>query len=112
MNLIQFHNPAGHTTIQTALMILASKEITSGTSNHELDVVENFLEEPLMISVKRGQFRKVAVSKYEPEVVTKIKASLVAELQDVNSSLRLRYLKNQPISTVLQIPSQLKQIDA
>ena len=112
MNHVQFYNPAGPTTIQTARMILASKEITSGTLNHELDVLENFLEEPLMISVKRGHFRKVTVSKYEPEVVTKIKASLVAELQNVSSSLRLKHLKNQAISSVLQIPSQLKQIDA
>ena len=111
MNHIQFYNPAGPTTIQTARMILASEEITSSTSNHESDVLENFLEEPLMISVKRGQFRKVTVSKYEPEVVTKIKASLVADLQDISSSLRLRHLKNQPISSILQIPSQVKQID-
>ena len=111
MNHIQFHKPAGPTTIQTALMILASKETTSGTSNHEFDVFQNFLEEPLMISVKREKFRKLTVSKDEPEVVTKIKASLVAELQDVSSSLRLRYLKNQPISSILQIPSQVKQID-
>ena len=111
MNHIQFHNPAGPSAIQTACMILASKEITSGSSTHELNVLENFLEEPLMISVKRGQFRKVTVSKYEPEVVTKIKASLVAELQDVSSSLRLKHLKNQAISSILQIPSQLKQIE-
>ena len=111
MNHIQFHKPAGPTTIQTALMILASKETTSGTSNHEFDVFQNFLEEPLMISVKREKFRKVTVSKDEPEVVTKIKASLVADLQDISSSLRLRHLKNQPISSILQIPSQVKQID-
>lgn len=111
MSNIQFYTSAGLTSIQTAYKILESNQATFGALNHGVDDFLHFLEEPLMISAKRGQFRKITISKDEPESVTNVKKSLVAELQTINSSLRLKFIKKKPIFSILQIPSHPKQIE-
>ena len=110
MDHIQFCTPAGSATTQTARMNQNSREKSFGTLNNELDEFKDSLEQPIMITIKRGRFRKITVSKNESDIVTKLKMSLVAELQDVKSSLSLRYLKKQAISSILQLPSELKQL--
>lgn len=110
MSNIQFYTYAGPASIQTAYNILESNQAKFGTPNHGVDEFKNFLEEPLMISVKRGQFKKITVSMDEPESVTNIKKSLMAELQTIDSSLRLQFINKKPISSILQISSKPKQI--
>ena len=110
MDHIQFYTSAGSATTQTSRMNPNSRETSFGTLNNELDEFRNFLEQPIMITMKRGRFRKITVSKNESEIVTKLKMSLAAELQDVKSSLSLKYLKKQAISSILQLPSQLQQL--
>ena len=111
MNHIEFYTSAGPASIETARTILDSKTTSSGTSISGFDGFEISLEEPMMITVKRGRFRKITVSKSEPEIVTQIKMSLVEELQNVNSSLRLKNPKKNAMKEILELPSQPKQVE-
>ena len=108
---IKFFTSAGSATTQTASMIIQSRETSFGRLNNDLDEFKNTLEQPIMITLKRGRFRKITVSKNEPEITTKLKLSLAAELQNVKSSLRLTYLKKQHISSILLLPSPPKQLE-
>ena len=111
MDHIQFYTSTGSATTHTARMIPDSRETSFGTSINEMDEFKNALETPIMIEIKRGRFRKITVSKNEPEIVTKLKMSLATELQNVKSSLFLKYLKKQAISSILQLPSQPIQFE-
>ena len=111
MDHIQFYTSAGSATTQTASMIFDSRETLFGKLNNELDEFRNSLEQPIMITIKQGRFRKITVSKNEPEIVTMLKMSLAAELQDFKSSFRLKYLKKRAISSILPLPSQPKQLE-
>ena len=111
MDHIQFYTSAGSATTQTASMIFDSRETSFGELNNALDEFGNSLEQPIMITIKRGRFRKITVSKNEPEIVTMLKMSLAAELQDFKSSFRLKYLKKRAISSILRLPSQPKQLE-
>ena len=111
MNHIEFYTSAGPASIETARTILDSKTTSSGKSISGFDGFEISLEEPMMITVKRGRFRKITVSKSEPEIVTQIKMSLVEELQNVNSSLRLKNPKKKAMNEILELPTQQKQVE-
>ena len=67
-----------------------------------------FLEEAMLVHVKRGLVRSFFVSKNEPAAVTNIKKYFLTQLQrDVSHSLEL--MKKQPVSSPLSIPSKIKE---
>ena len=112
MHHIKFYTSDGPLTMETARAILDSKTTSASTGISGLDDFAYSLELPMMITVKRGRFRKITVSKSEPEIVTQIKMSLVEELQNVNSSLHLKNPKTRfPMTSILQLPSELKQLE-
>ena len=113
MNHIQFYTSSGSVTLEAAHEILGSGEFSLfGASCRGIKEFKNDLEEPMMISLKRGLMKNMIVSKDEPTCVTAIKESLFAELQTLNSTFGLKYLKKQPIVSVLPIPSRPKILDA
>ena len=83
-----------------------------GASSHGIKEFKNDLEEPMMISLKRGLMKNMIVSKDEPKCVITVKKSLYAELQNLDSTFGLKHLKKQPILAVLPVPSRPKKIDA
>ena len=66
----------------------------------------------MMFSLKRGLIKNMIVSKDEPILITRIKTSLLAELQNVNATFSLKHLKKLPIIAVLPIPSKPRKVDA
>merc|ERR1712126_659621 len=72
-----------------------------GEFNEEGEFMK-YLEEPMMFSLKRGLLKNMIVSMDEPKCVTKIKKLLFGELQNVNSTFGLKFLKRQPILAVLR----------
>ena len=113
MNHIRFYTSSGSITLEAAHKILGSGEFALfGESSHGLREFKDGLEEPMMITLKRGLMKNMIVSKDEPTCVTAIKESLFAELQTLNSTFGLKYLKKQPIVSVLPIPSRPKKVNA
>ena len=113
MNHVQFYTSSGPVTLEAAHEILGSGEFSLiRASSHEIEEFKKNLEEPLMITLKRGLMKNMFVSKDEPTCVTKVKKSLFAELQKLNSTLSLKHLKKQPIVSVLPIPSRLRKVNA
>ena len=113
MNHIRFYTSTGPATFEAAHEILGSDEFSLfGASSQGLTEFKKYLEEPMMISLKRGLMKNMIVSKDEPTCVTAIKESLFAELQKLNSTFGLKYLKKQPIVSVLPIPSRPKKVNA
>ena len=67
-----------------------------------------FLEETMLVHLKRGLVKSFFVSQDEPATVTNIKKSILAQLQlDASGSLEL--MMEQPVSLPLPIPYKLKQ---
>ena len=113
MNHIKFYTSAGPATMETARTILDSETTSSRATISVMDGFEYSLKQPIMVTIKQGRFRKITVSKNEPEIVTKIKMSIVEELQNVNSSLHLKnpMMSRFPLTSILQLPSELKQLE-
>ena len=113
MNSVRFFTSTGHTTLKTAQDILGSSDFSSfGISRHEVKEFKEYLEEPMIFSLKRGWIKSMIISKDEPILITRIKKSLLAELQNVNATFSLKHLKKLPIVAVLPIPSKPKKVDA
>ena len=113
MNHIRFYTSTGPTTFEAAHEILGSDEFSLfGASSQGLTEFKKYLEEPMMISLKRGLMKNMIVSKDEPKCVIIVKKSLFAELQNVDSTFGLKHLKKQPILAVLPVPSRPKKIDS
>ena len=108
---IRFYTAAGPISLMTAHEILSVGEVTFSGRSHGMSEFKRFLEEPMMIALRRDLLKSMLVSKDEPECVTKIKRSLMAELQKANTSQRLKLLKKQAILAPLEIPFQSKKID-
>jgi len=112
MNHIRFYTSSGSITLEAAHEILGSGEFAFfGASSHGLREFKDGLEEPMMITLKRGLMKTMIVSKDEPTYVTTIKKVLFAELQNLNSKYCLKHLKKQPIVSVLPIPPRLKKVN-
>merc|ERR1719192_1952810 len=112
MKHIRFYKSNGPVTLEAAHDILGSGDFSLfGASSHGIKEFKNDLEEPIMISLKRGLMKNMLVSNDEPTCVTTIKKSLFAELQKLNSTFGLKHLKKQPIVSVLPIPSRPKKVD-
>ena len=109
MNHIRFYTSAGPVTLETAHESLGDAEVfLIRTLNHGIKEFKNYLEEPMMISMKRGLMKNMIVSIDESSCVTAIKKLLFAELQKLNSTFGLKHLMKQPIVSVLPIPSRPK----
>ena len=112
MKHIRFYKSNGPVTLEAAHEILGPGDFSLfGASSHGIKEFKNDLEEPIMISLKRGLMKNMLVSNEEPTCVTTIKKSLFAELQKLNSTFGLKHLKKQPILSVLPIPSRPKKVD-
>ena len=113
MNRIRFYTSSGSISPETALEILGSgKFALFASSSHGIKDFKDGLEEPMMITLKRGLMKTMIVSKDEPTYVTTIKKVLFEELQKINSTFCLKHLKKQPIVSVLPIPSRLRKVNA
>ena len=111
INHIRFYTSTGPTTFEAAHEILGSDEFSLfGASSQGLTEFKKYLEEPMLISLKRGLMKNMIVSKDEPKCVITVKKSLFAELQNVDSTFGLKHLKKQPILAVLPVPSRPKKI--
>ena len=74
MNHIRFYTSSGSITLEAAHEILGSGEFALfGSLSHGIKEFKNYLEEPMMISMKRGLMKNMIVSKDEPTYVTAIK---------------------------------------
>ena len=111
INEARFYTSAGPISLMTAHEIFAVGEVTFNARSHGMSEFKRFLEEPMMFSEKRGQLKNLVVSKNEPECVTKIKMSLMAEFQKSSARQGLKLLKKQAILKPLQVPPEPKQIN-
>ena len=68
-----------------------------------------FLEEPMLVHLKRGLVKRFFVSQNEPAAVTNIKNSLLAQLK-LGASGSLELIKKRPVSLPLPIIYKLKQV--
>merc|ERR1712126_420533 len=102
LDQVRFYTTAGPITLKTAHEILGANELAYDSYNHEKGEFKKYLEEPMMFSLKRGLVKNMIVSMDEPKCVTKIKKLLLGELQNVNSTFGLKFLKKQPILAVLR----------
>jgi len=117
LDQVRFYTTAGPITLKTAHEILGANELAYDSYNHEKGVFNEegefmkYLEEPMMFSLKRGLVKNMIVSMDEPKCVTKIKKLLLGELQNVNSTFGLKFLKKQPILAVLRTTLKAKKVD-
>ena len=117
LDQVRFYTTAGPITHKTAHEILGANELAYDSYNHEEGEFNEegefmkYLEEPMMFSLKRGLLKNMIVSMDEPKCVTKIKKLLLGELQNVNSTFGLKFLKKQPILAVLRTTLKSKKID-
>ena len=80
------------------------------TSKHDDQKFMRYLKEPVIVLLKGNVFKKLFVSKDEPENVTNLKKSLVKELKSNGSSPNLQQLKTNNLSSRIEIPFQPKEI--
>ena len=80
------------------------------TLKHDNEQFLRYLEEPMIVLMKGNVFKKLVVSRDEPENVTILKKSLVKELKRNGSSPHLRLLKTSGILKPIEIPFQPYEI--
>ena len=79
----------GEITISEAPRIIGNGGSKSGAKENLPEEFRRFLEEPMLVHLKRGLVESFFVSKDEPVAVTNIKRSLLAQLQlDISASQR------------------------
>ena len=114
---VRFYTTAGPITLKAAHEILGANELAYDAYNHEGGEFNEegefmkYLEEPMMFSLKHGLVKNMIVSMDEPKCVTKIKKLLLGELQNVNSTFGLKFLKKQPILAVLRTALKAKKVE-
>ena len=111
INRIRFYTAGRPISLMNAHEVLGEGEVAFSARSHGVSEFKRFLEEPMLFSEKRGLLKNLVVSMNEPECVTKIKKSLMAELEKPSATQGLTLLKKQAIMNPLQIPSQPKKID-
>ena len=80
------------------------------TFKHDNHNILRYLEEPMVVLMKGNVFKKLVISRDEPENVTILKKSLVKELKWNGSSPHLRLLKTSGILKPIEIPFQPYEI--
>ena len=111
LDQVRFFTADGPITLKTAHEILSTDELAYDSYNHKDEAeFKKFVQEPMMFSLKRGLVKNMIVSADEPSCVTKIKKSLLGELQNADATFGLKLLRKQPIISVLQIALKVKKI--
>ena len=111
INHFQFYTATGRTSLPTTDDVVTVNELTFDATGYEIPELTQYLEQPMMVTAKRGRMKNLFVSRDEPQVVTNVKKFLLAEFQKADASSVLKLVKKQPILAPLQIPSHPKKID-
>ena len=108
---IKFFANNNEITMIDAHRILDMISPQNGGAVHGAQAIKAFLEDPIMVLVKKGKAKKIVVPQNEPDCVSKVKMALVAHLMQTGSSANLQVVKKQAIIDPIEITSAVKKID-
>ena len=108
---IKFNARHSELSMTEAHQILCQAEAKSGHSMHGAQVFKIFLEDPLLIFVKKGRAKNLLVSKNEPQCVTQIKQELINDLMQNGHPQNLQVVKKNAIVNPLRISTNAKKIN-
>jgi len=108
---IKFNARHSELSMTEAHQILCQAEAKSGHSMHGAQVFKIFLEDPLLIFVKKGRAKNLLVSKNEPQCVTQIKQELINDLMQNGHPQNLQVVKKNAIVNPLRISTNVKKIN-
>merc|ERR1711962_1207586 len=98
-------------TMMDAQRILDMIGQQNGGVVHGAQAIKAFLEDPMMVLVKKGQGKKIVVAQNEPDCVSKVKMALVSHLMQTGPNANLQVVKKQAIINPIKITSAAKKID-
>ena len=108
---IKFYARHSELSMTEAHQILCQAEAKSGHSMHGAQVFKIFLEDPLLIFVKKGRAKNLLVSKNEPECITKIKQEVANGLLQNGQPQSLHVVKKTGIIEPMRMSTNVKKID-
>ena len=108
---MRFYGRNGEVSMMEAHQILDPMSSGSGHSMHGAQVFKTFLQDPMLIFVKKGRAKNLLVSKNEPEGVTKIKKVLANDLMKNGQPEYLQVVKKNAIIRPFRISTNAKKID-
>ena len=95
LDQLQFITLNGQISLTEANRVIGNGGIGSGAKEHLPNDFRKFLEEPMLVHLKRGLVQSFFVSEHEPVAVTNIKRSLLAQLQlDLSGSQLIETARN------------------
>jgi len=108
---MRFYGRNGEVSMMEAHQILDPMSSGSGHSMHGAQVFKTFLEDPMLIFVKKGQAKNLLVSKNEPECITKIKQEVANGLLQNGQPQSLHVVKKTGIIEPMRMSTNVKKVD-
>ena len=108
---MRFYGRNGEVSMMEAHQILDPMSSGSGHSMHGAQVFKTFLEDPMLIFVKKGQAKNLLVSKNEPECITKIKQEVANALLQNGQPQSLHVVKKTGIIEPMRMSTNVKKVD-
>ena len=108
---IKFYARNAEVSMTQAHQILDPTGAGTGHKTHGAQVFKTFLQDPMLIFVKKGRAKNLLVSKNEPEGVTKIKKVLANDLMKNGQPEYLQVVKKNAIIRPFRISTNAKKID-
>merc|ERR1719244_1397888 len=107
----QFYGRNGEVSMIEAHEILDPISSGNGHDMHGAQDFKTFLEDPMLILVKKGRAKNLLVSKNEPDCITKIKQELANGLLQNGQSQSLQVVKKTGIIKPMRMSTNVKKID-
>jgi len=108
---IKFYARNAEVSMTQAHQILDPTGAGTGHKTHGAQVFKTFLQDPMLIFVKKGRAKNLLVSKNEPEGVTQIKKVLANDLMKNGQPEYLQVVKKNAIIRPFRISTNAKKID-
>ena len=108
---IKFFSNSNEITMMDAHRILDMIRPQNGGAVHGAQAIKAFLENPIMVLVKKGQAKKIVVAQNEPDCISKVKMALVSHLMQTGPNENLQVVKKQAITNPIKISSAAKKIN-
>ena len=108
---MRFYGRNGEVSTIEAHEILDPISSGNGHDMHGAQDFKTFLEDPMLILVKKGRAKNLLVSKNEPDCITKIKQELANGLLQNGQSQSLQVVKKTGIIKPMRMSTNVKKID-
>ena len=108
---MKFYGRNGEVSMIEAHEILDPMSSGNGHDMHGAQVFKTFLEDPMLIFVKKGRAKNLLVSKNEPDCITKIKQEVANGLLQNGQPQFLQVVKKNGILQPMKISTNVKKID-